>query len=177
MDTMWWGTYENLRAWIHRRPAFRFRPDLVLGVLAIDPISTNPDVQPVATMRFNAAAHAYMFVWTARLPDRWIAVREVWYDQKTKRPRFVLLYDSNGRVVLRAELKHHKQVEVPNVPKDKWPWVASDYNLTFPDTGSTMEFTFSDDTVLRHEDFPKDTSFQMPPPDNAGVSRVIEIGR
>ncbi len=178
MDTMWWGTYENLSRVDPSQTGIPIRPDLVLGVLAIDPISTNPDVQPVATMRFNAAAHAYMFVWTARLPDRWIAVREVWYDQKTKRPRFVLLYDSNGRVVLRAELKQHKQVEAPNVPKDKWPWVASDYNLTFPDTGSTMEFTLSDDTVLRSENgFPKDASFLMPSPDKAGVSRVIEIGR
>jgi hypothetical protein len=173
---MWWGTYEHLANIDPDRLNIPIRPDLVLSVLGISTIATNPAALPAASMRYVAENDAYVFIWNARLPDRWAAVREVWYDRATLRPRLVLLYDLNGRVILRADLGSYKQVESPNRSKPQWPWIAGDYRLSFPATGSTMEFTLSDDTVLHHGALPNNASFTMPNPDNAGVARVIEVG-
>ena len=67
-------------------------------------------------MRFNNDADAYMFLWNVKLPDRWAVQKEIWYDRATLLPKLVLLFDENGRVVLRAYLSNYKSVEVANVP-------------------------------------------------------------
>jgi len=54
-------------------------------------------------------------VWNVRVPDRYVAQKEVWYDRKTKLPIKVLLFDPNGRVVLRADLSKHKPVQAQQV--------------------------------------------------------------
>lgn len=141
VNTLWWGRYENVG-----KPCAQpipVRPDLVAQVLGVGTIDTNFTEPPVPTMRYNPESDAYMFVWNARLPDRWVAQKEVWYDRALKLPRRVLLFDENGRVVLRAKLQNHQPVEVEGVPKAQWPVVATDYYLYFPDNGTTMEFHLS----------------------------------
>lgn len=176
VNTMWYGRYEDLAGADLNALHIPIRPDLVLGVLTFATINTNFSELPAPTMRFNNQEDTYMFVWIAKAPDRWIAIREVWYDRQTKRPRFVLLYDANGRVALRADLSLFKQVPLEGQPKAQWPWVPTDYKLMFPDSGSTMEFTLSDDMVLRNGVAPNDASFNMPLPDQAGVDHAVRIG-
>src|SRR5688572_13964548 len=126
VDTMWWGHYRHLG-----KPCAQpipIRPDLVLEVLDVGLVNTNFNEPPVPTMRFNDDEHAYVFVWNVKLPDRWVAQKEIWYDVKTYRPRRVLLYDENGRVVLRADLANHQPVKLPNDRADQPPpHVATEY--------------------------------------------------
>ena len=70
-------------------------------------------------MRFNNDADVYMFVWSIRGIDRFIAQKEIWYDRATKQPRRVYLFDDNGRVILRAFLRNHAPLEVPGAPRDR----------------------------------------------------------
>ena len=137
---MWWGWYRNLGKPCVDARSMPIRPDLVLQVLGVSTVNTNFLEPPVPTMRFNNDARAYMFVWNVPLRDRWVAQKEIWYDLETKRPRLVLLFDADGRVVLRAQLAKHEPVELPGVPEAQWPVVARQYKLYFPDTGSTMTF-------------------------------------
>ena len=95
-------------------------------------INTNFNDLPAPTMRFNNDMDMYMLVWNAKLPDRWVAQREVWYDRKTRQPRFVFLFDLDGRVVLRGQLGRFRQIEVPDLPAAQWPWTPTDYRLYFP---------------------------------------------
>src|SRR3954453_16880195 len=108
------GNYRNLG-----KPCAQeipLRPDLVVQVLGVGTINSDFNSPPVPTMRFNHERDVYMFVWNAPGPDRWYALKEVWYDRQTKRPTLVMLYDANGRVVVRAELRNHKPVEVKGLP-------------------------------------------------------------
>ncbi len=178
-DTMWWGGYANFNQLDLDHAGIPIRPDMVLDVLGIATINTNFNDLPTPVMRFVAADDAYVFLWMGKLPDRWVALREVWYDRQTKRPRRVLLYDPHGRVVLRGDLGAYRQLPVEGQPKAQWPTVPGDYKLRFPDSGSRLQFTF-DSAELRHKsqglELPVKKSFRMPSPQNAGVNRVIQIG-
>jgi hypothetical protein len=68
-----------------------------------------------------------------------VALKEIWYDRRTKLPTLVMLYDAHGRVAMRAELRGHRAVEVPDTPRDRWPLVASEFLMYFPETGTRME--------------------------------------
>jgi hypothetical protein len=140
----------------------------VLGIGAIDTDFTH---EPAPVMRFNNDADAYMIVWSARLPDRWVAQREVWYDRATKLPRIVLLFDENGRVVLRAYLSNHQPVE-SNDPEHA-PKVATEYRLFFPATGAKMSFQLRDMRQKKNNTIPSERSF--PFPSEAPTSKVIAI--
>jgi len=124
-------------------------------------------------MRFNNDRDEYMLTWVARVPDRWVAVREIWYERKTKRPTHVMLFDPDGRVELSAWLGGHAPVEVADVPKDQWPTVATDYRLYFPDSGSRLRLLL-DDVRLSRKGAPNDATFRFNP-DRAGVSKVIQL--
>jgi len=176
VSTMWYGRYEDLANADLNELHIPIRPDLVLGVLTYTVINTNFSELPAPMMRFNNEDDSYMFVWITKLPDRWIGYREVWYERQTKRPKFVKLYDANGRVAIRADLGQFKQIPIEGQPKAAWPWIPADYKLTFPDSGSTMEFTLSDDTTLRRGVAPNDRSFEMPNPQTAEVDRAVRIG-
>jgi hypothetical protein len=124
-------------------------------------------------MRFNHERDAYMFVWNAPAADRWVAVKEVWYDRQTKRPTLVLLYDPDGRVVLRAELRDHKPVEVKDLPRERWPVVANSYRLFFPDSGTRMEIDLREVMLNKRGSPPKGLAF--PDPGRAGVQKVVQV--
>jgi hypothetical protein len=176
VSTMWYGRYEDLASADLNELHIPIRPDLVLGVLTFTVINTNFSELPAPTMRFNNEDDSYMLVWITKLPDRWIGYREVWYDRATKRPKFVKLYDANGRIAIRADLAQFKRVPIEGQPQANWPEIPADYKLSFPDSGSTMEFTLSDDTTLHKGVAPNDKSFAMPDPQTADVDRAVKIG-
>lgn len=175
METMWWGYHRNVG-----KPcvteALPIPPYYVVEVLGAATIDTNFNTLPAPTMRFDNDRDVYAFVWVAKLPDRWFAVKEVWYDRKTKLPVRVMLYDVNGRVVLRAELGNHKPIEVKDRPREKWPKVASTFRLFFPDTGTRMELDLTD-VMLDKRGIPTRRGMVFPDPAKAGVQNVIQVDK
>ncbi len=170
ISTMWWGNYKNLG-----KPCTKeipIRPDLVLEVLGVGDIDPNFNNEPAPTMRFNNDSDAYMLVWNVHATDRWIAQKEIWYDRQTLRPKLVLLFDENGRVVLRAYLAKHMPVQVAELPKEKWPVIATDYRLFFPDSQTKMSFSLRD-VALQYKGVPKEGSIRFPA--ESGVSKEIQI--
>jgi hypothetical protein len=172
-DTMWFGNYANLDKMGTPRGQIPIRPDLLLEVLGVSDINPNLIAEPYPVMRYNNDYDAYMMTWHVKLPDRLVAQKEVWYDRQTLLPTQVLLFDANGRVVLSAKLMRHQPVEVPDVPREQWPKVASSCRLFFPDSGTRMSFNFSD-LALQKNGAPRDTSFNFPG-DTAGVSHVVNV--
>jgi hypothetical protein len=68
-------------------------------------------------------------------------------------------------------------VEVPGLPQDQWPKVATSYDLLFAETQSTIKIELSKDNLaLKRNNAPNDLSF-IYPGDNAGVSRTIDLDR
>ena len=167
---LWWGRYKNLgKACAQEMP---IPPDLILEVLAVPDLNTDLTVQPVPTMRFNREEDAYVLIWNVRAPDRWLAQREVWYDRQTLQPRRVLLYDANGRVVLRAELGEFRRVEVGGVAEERRPWVATNYRLRFPEQDSSMRIELRD-VKLQNRGKPEPGTIQRPT--DTGDLKVIQI--
>jgi hypothetical protein len=170
-DTQWWGHHRNTG-----KPCsadMPIRPDLVAQVLGIGNLASDLREPPVPTVQFNNDAAVYMIKWNVPLPDRWMVQKEIWYDVLSLLPRKVLLFDPNGRIVLRANLSEHESVEVPGRPRDRWPKVATRYELFFPDNGSTMTMMLESPALLSRTDQPKPGVIKFPPePD---VSNVIQI--
>lgn len=170
LDTMWWGWYRNVG-----KPCARdvpIRPDLVIQVLGVGDIDTDFNHQPAPVMRFNPDADAYMFVWSVHGPDRWIAQKEIWYDRKTLHPELVLLFDANGRVVLRAYLSDFAPVEMDAAAKEPPPMVPTNYRLFFPDSGSTLTFQLKD-VRMTYKGVPRPGTIRFPV--EPEVSQVIQV--
>ncbi len=175
VNTLWYGNFADLTDEALANHQIPIQPDMILQVLGIETVETNFNEPPVPTLRFNNDARAYMMVWNAKVPDRWVAQREVWYDVDSLWPIYVFLFDANGRVVLRAKLSEHRQVEVPNVAKKDWPWMAGKYSLFFPENGSKMELTINEVMLQKGQGsraVPNDSSFRRPA---AGDAQEIRI--
>jgi hypothetical protein len=174
VDTMWWGYNRNIG-----KPCARpipIQPEGIFEVLGVAEFDlANLNRPPVPVMRFDAMADAYVFVWSQPLADRWAATKEVWYDRATKRPTRVLLYDTTGRVVLRAGLEDFQQIEVDGRPKGQWPWLARVYRLSFPESGSKITLSLNEVLLRTEEGIPTERSVAMPDPNKAGVSKVVQI--
>ena len=174
-DQAWWGRYKYLGD--PRSKPIPVSPALVLEVLGVSTINEDFNALPVPVMRFNNDSDAYMFIWNAKFPDRWVATKEIWYDRATKRPMKVFLFDANGRIILSARLDKHKPVEVPDLDKDQWPVVATEYRLNFPDNGSWMHLVL-DEVQLKHNirkvTVPNDLTFRFSP-DSLDVSTVTQL--
>lgn len=171
VETMWWGNFRNLG-----KPCAEpipLRPDLVVEVLGVGVINTDFTALPAPTMRFNHERDVYMFVWNAPLRDRWSAIKEVWYDRQTMRPSLVMLYDADGRVLVRAELRNHRTVEVDGLPRERWPQIAGEFRLYFPDNGTRMELDLREVMLNKRGSPPRGLAF--PDPRRAGVQRVVQI--
>ena len=172
-DTTWWGWYRHLG-----KPCAQpipMRPDLVLEVLGITTINEDFNQLPAPVMRYNNDADAYMFIWNAKLPDRWIAVKEIWYDRQTKRPTRIALFDAHGRPVLHAFLSKHKPVALDDVAESAWPVVPGEYRLFFPDTGSRLRMELGDVALTGGRiKAPNDRTFRFNP-GSTGVSKVIQL--
>jgi hypothetical protein len=173
----WWGHQANVgKAGVQAPP---IDPQLLIEVLGISLHGTNFLQQPVPVMRFdNENDGSYVLDYNVRGLDRWITEKEVWYTRDKKLPTRVLLYDANGRVILAANLSNHGPVQVPNLPKEKWPTVARHYDLSFPDNGNQITFDF-DEPATQHVDhhiiFPNARTFKRPDP--GGNDKVIQIDR
>lgn len=171
VDTAWWGNYANLG-----KPCCQpmpIRPDLVMEVLGIGLFDADFLRQPVPVMRFDNAADAYVFDFDVREPDRWVVQKEIWYDRKTRLPVEVRLYQADGRVVLAARLSQPVRLGTPGQPRDRWPTIASRYDLLFPDDGTRLAFWFNDDYATQRHGFPKPTSFRRP--SDFGTHRVVQV--
>jgi hypothetical protein len=172
-DTAWWGRHEHVGSPCSQ--SIPIQPQLLTEVLGITTFNTNFAQPPAPVMRFNNDADAYTFVWVVPTGDRFVAAREVWYDRTTKRPKLVVLYDYNGRVVLRAYLMNHKPVEIDNVPREQWPSVASEYDLFFPETGAKLNLRLGQ-VKLKNKGAPSQATFNFTPDARRlGVSTVIQL--
>ena len=147
-NTKWWGRYVNVgKPCAKEMPV---RPDLFGEVLGVNDLDPNLLNEPLPTLQYNNDLDVYMLSWHARVrpgvsgPERFATEKQVFYDRATLLPRKVLLFDVNGRVVLRANLSDHAPVEVEGRPREQWPRVATHYDLLFPDTGSTMNVRLTD---------------------------------
>ncbi len=167
-DTMWWGSFEKLAT--ADSALIPIQPDLLSEVLAVGDLNTDLTREPAPVMRFNNDADAYMFVWIVRAQSKWVAQKEVWYDRETKHPRLVLLFDVDGRIVLRAYLSKHQQVGETNA------FVATEYDLLFPDRQAKLKLSLNE-LKLENNGVPREGSIRFPGPnaDNAGVSNVVRI--
>lgn len=172
-DTCWWGTYQYLdRVDASQIPV---RPDLVEAVLGLDSIDPLFTRQPCPVLRFNNDQRCYMIVWNVKIPDRWLAQKEIWYDVESKLPRLVNLFDPNGRVVLSAYLSDHKPVDTgatTSRPGDV-PMVATNYRLFFPDSGSSLRLHLTD-IRLKSQGHPNAANFAFNP-DTVDVKHVINL--
>jgi hypothetical protein len=192
-DTMWWGNYGDLAKMNPDDAGIPVRPDMILDVLGIATIGQNFNAPPVPVMRFDPYADAYIFVWNSPLADRWVAQREVWYDRQTKLPKLILIYDTTGRIALRAtfgpkekdgrpvfQQNNYRRVEVAGLPKAQWPWIPKNYNLFFPANGSLLQFTLDSASLSEQQGartLPDPArSFKMPNPQSSGVTHVIQVG-
>jgi len=173
-ETAWWGRERN-----SGKPCVKdvpIRPDLLIEVLGVSDIESDFTREPMPVMTFNNDGDAYIFTWVYRSsgpPARLIAMKEVWYDRKTKLPKWVKLFDENGRVVVRAWLQQHVPVVVEGVAEDQRPKIASDYRLFFPDTQATFNVQLAD-IALHHDNFPNDRSFAFDPA-NLKVEKKIQV--
>ncbi len=169
---MWWGYTANLGR--DCATTLPIRPDLFLEVLGIGEFTDDYRADPAPVMRFNNDADAYMFLWIQTRPDRLIAQKEIWYDRTSKLPKLVLLFDADGRIVLRAYLSDHQPVEVPNTPPPQRPRIATRFELFFPDNASTMTFVLRDPRLSRRG-FPRPASFAFPENPTIPTENVIQV--
>jgi hypothetical protein len=100
-----------------------------------------------------------------------VVLKEIWYDRQTLLPQKVLLFDGDGHVVVWALLGNYRQVEIPGAEKDRWPTMASRYQLSFPYTGSTISFELTDMSLSNHGR-PNAATYRMPDPAALGRSGV-----
>lgn len=167
IGTMWWGYHRLVDP--QGTGVLPVRPDLMAEVLGVGPIDSDLLKEPFPVVRFNNDQRAYMLTWQVQLSDRWVVQKEIWYDVQTLLPRLVLLFDQKGRVVLRAYLSGYCPIQ----GYDPGVQMASNYDLFFPESGSTLRIRLSD---LRRESkgVPTPRSFNFPG-QSAGVSKVIQV--
>jgi hypothetical protein len=165
-DVMYWGEHASAGKGTGRLP---IRPDLLVQVLGFDPIPTDLLKEPAPALRFNNDQDCYMVTWNVLLRDRFAIQKEVWYDRQTLSPRLVLLFDANGRVVLRAYPSEPAKVE----GYEQTVEVPTRFDLLFPDTGSTFKIRLD---VLRKENdgVPNERTFAFPG-ERANVARVERL--
>jgi len=166
-DRYWLSIYldENTRRWGYYRnvaktpsDAIAIRPDLIGQVLGISDINTDLLQPPIPTMTFNTDIRVYMVEWHWPLGDGWFTEKAIWYDLTTHLPRKVIVFDTHGRPVLRANLSKHQPVQSPNLPRDQWPLIATVLDLYFPETGSYMTLKLSDPALSNQSGNPKEGS-------------------
>ena len=114
-----------------------------------------------------------VLIWNARVPTQFYAQKEIWYDRKSYLPVKVILYDFDGRVLVRANLTNHRPVEVADQPQEKWPRIATSYSLMFPQSKSTMLLKLSDMALLSKSGHPRAGTIVFK--DDPEVSKVIQV--
>ena len=163
--------YHGTHAGNASRSPLPIRPELLPQVLGVTPLDDDLLADPSPLLRFDHDADAYVLTWQVRLRDRFAVLKEVRYDRQTLRPGTILLYDANGRVVLRAKLSEPEPIDGYGPPL----MIATRYDLFFPDTGSTFDLRLKE--MERDRDgVPGDENFEFPADQPDGV-RKIELDR
>jgi len=166
-DTMWWGT---VGAATDPAADLPIRPELIQHVLALGALDTNPASRLFPLLRFNNDQDCYMLLFCRPWGQRTVIEKEVWYDRATLNPKLVILFDINGRAVLRAYLSDHRLLS--GAPAGT-PAVAAHYDLFFPVTRSRMIVQL-DDIELQHSGAPNDVSFRFPGTDITATAKNID---
>lgn len=171
----WWGYHKNAD---DPRIAGKIpiRPDLLGEVLGIGAIGKSLLDLPAPTMRFNNDHDCYMLTWHDEVGDHWVARKEIWYDRSTLTARKVLLFDGDGRVIVRANLGKHVQIKT-NQPEDQRPWIATDYDLYFPESQSTMKIRLSDVALTSSTGHPREGTIVFPEDPDVSPANRIQIDR
>lgn len=149
------------------------QPESILQVLSISTLITDLLADPAPLLRFNNDADAYMLSWSTRAQDRHFVLREVWYDRKTLHPILVLLYDRDGRVILRAYLRKHVPVPIAD-PQTPSPEIASELDMFFPESKSRLLLNLQDIAVTR-SGAPNDASFRFYIPESISPEKVKQV--
>jgi hypothetical protein len=172
-QVFWWGEFSAIGNMDSAE--IPVRPDMVMEILGVRPVDPSLLHEPAPTMRFSNFSDAYMVDWLEPAGDHWVVVKEIWYDRRTLLPQRVLLFDGQGRVALWARLSNYVRMKMPSGDENQWPWVASEYQLSFPYTGTTISFELSD-VSLKHTaggtSFPNAATYRMPDPEKLSQSGV-----
>lgn len=141
--TTWYGTNFGPA---ETNPTLPIPPQLLTEVLGVGTLNLDLLAQPIPTMRFNPDYDSYMLTWHQPLKDRWVTLREIWYDRQTFEPRRLWLFDRDGRVLLRAKLDQFEPMSrfTSDVPDAPAPKTARRYEVFFPETGAKLQFTLDD---------------------------------
>ena len=140
--TMWWGYHKNLgKGCAGQIP---IRPDMIAEVLGVNTIDTNFLNPPVPAMRFNNDVDVYMLTFSVPTDREWVIQKEVWYSRTTKLPVKVLLFDRDGRILLRADLSGHEALEGGG-----GRLIATQYNLFFPESKDRLIFSLKGPQLSR----------------------------
>lgn len=170
-DTLWHGRLDGLDA--VPPGVLPIRPDRLADVLGLGTFDADLLAEPFPVVRFNPDADAYMVIWHERRDDptggpRYVALREVWYDRATLVPRYVFVFDENGRIAVRGFLSDPRPVAETET------MLPTNYDLLFPDTGSTMRLTL-DRLKLTENRAPGRRTFVPPDPARPGVGNVVDL--
>ena len=165
-DVMWYGTVGHA---VDLSADLPIRPELLSEVLGVSVIDENLLDEPYPVMRFNTDRDAYMFLFCRANKDRVIVQKEVWYDRATLKAILVILFDSDGRPILRAYLANHQKISGGG----DLPAVAMDYDLLFPQTRSRMVLRL-ERAEIQHKGVPNDASFRFPGVDVVKTAKNID---
>ncbi|MEM6313376.1 MAG: hypothetical protein AAF743_04785 [Planctomycetota bacterium] len=171
-DTYWYGDLANVDE--VDRFTLPVRPDQLADVLGIAGFDADLLAEPFPVVTFNPDDDVYMITWHERRDDvpggpMVVAVREVWYDRTTLLPKFVHVFDRDGRIVVRGDLSAFDEVAGGG-----GVLLARRYDLFFPETGTTMDLRL-ETLQLRNGRVPGRATFVPPDPERPGVGNVVDL--
>lgn len=147
-------------------------PQLLADVLGVATMNLDLLAQPIPTVRFNPDYDCYMLTWHQPLKDRWVTLREVWYDRSSFEPRRIWLFDRDGKVVVRAKLSQFEPMRQKS-DDTSTPRTARSFELFFPE--SSAQFTFNLDSVRDvRNGVPNNISYRFDP-NAAGTDKIINL--
>ena len=171
VDTTWYG---KPRGTAEVDPRLPIAPELLIDVLGVATLNDDLLAQPIPTLRYNPDQAVYMLTWHQPIKDRWVTLREVWYDRETFLPTVVILFDRNGRAQLRAKLSDYRPITLQTPAADgAAPRVAHRYELFFPEPRSALRFTL-DNAWDEHNGAPSRRSYAFNP-SRVATSTVINL--
>jgi hypothetical protein len=95
--------------------------------------------------------------------------KEIWYDRATYLPKRVILYDENGRALIKAKLADHAAVAGTNGVK-----IAREFQLEFPESQDILFITLYGPR-LKKRGVPKDGTIEMRPIGDEHAIQKIQI--